>query len=288
MFIKGMYGLGDNIYQRAFIRELTGEIYLDTPWPQIYSDLSNVRPVAINTKLRTHAKNIASQAPEIWHQAPVKVDKRIQYQHGERSLMNTSILEAMKHCLGVKPKIFDLPKFTSPKIDSPYAVVRPVTLRSEWMNSARNPKAEYISSAAQIIRSHGVKVVSLADLKDCVEWADELPVSDLAYNHGELSLEEALGLIQGASLVVGGVGWIVPAAIASGVPLITILGGQGRLNAPEKISGAPMDLSRVRWIKPDKFCNCANRSHKCDKFISDFEFKFEQEMANLCSPLLAI
>lgn len=55
MFIRGMMGLGDNIYARAFIRQYPGA-YLETPWPQLYSDI-DVKCVRPTTQLRTQSKN---------------------------------------------------------------------------------------------------------------------------------------------------------------------------------------------------------------------------------------
>jgi len=286
--IKGMYGLGDNIYQRAFVREIKGDVYLRTTWPQIYKDLPNVHPVFGHTRLRTQQKNVAAQDGLIWHKAPAMVNKRIQYHAGAYSLTNTSVMIAMAYCFGVKAKIFDLPNFDKPLSNIPYAVVRPASIRAEWKNTARSPRSEYICKAADILRDSGLKVISVADLVGGVEWADHLPVCDEAYNHGELKLEQLLGLIQGASVVVGGVGWIVPASIACNVPLITILGGQGGHNAPEKVTGVPMDLNKTRWIYPDTYCRCTKMNHACKKTITNFEQKFKKELDSLCLEQLLI
>lgn len=280
MIVNGMHGLGDNIYQRAFIREIAERVYLRTSWPQIYSDLPNVRPVKTNIRLRTQAKNVARQIDSVWHQAPALPVKRIKYNNA--SFKKGSILDAMRNCFGnVKPKVFDLPVFDGPEIFKPYAVIRPVSVRMEWCNIARNPEPEYIYRAAEILKSRGFLIVSVADLQDDAELTDMLPPCDLAYNHGELFFDQLIGLVRNASLVVGGVGWIVPAAIAAGVPLITILGGHGAHNAPEKITGPPMDLSKTRWIYPDNFCRCSNMLHLCDKEIHSFEYKFEEALAAL-------
>lgn len=281
MLIKGMYGMGDNIYQRAFVREIKSEtVYIETPWPQIYYDLRNVRPVKIYTKLRTHSKNVDAQDACTWYDAPNhQADIKVQYQTGPYSLGKSSILDAMRHCFGFDAKVFDLPKFDRLPIEVPYAVIRPVTIRREWKNTARNPNGEYLCEASKILRENGFRVILIADLKTGEEWIDgPIPESDISYLHGELTLEKVLGLIQGAALVVGGVGWVVPAAIALKVPLICIQGGQGGLNAPEKITGAPMDLSRVKWILPDNFCRCDNRAHACNKTISQFKARFEEAL----------
>lgn len=63
MFIRGMLGLGDNIYARAFVKKHLGA-YLETPWPQLYADI-DVKCVRPSTQLRTQAKNVQRQAQ--WH-----------------------------------------------------------------------------------------------------------------------------------------------------------------------------------------------------------------------------
>ena len=56
LFIEGMLGLGDNIYQRAFVKQLPAGTYIRTAWPELYEDLP-VLPVRSFTTLRTQRKN---------------------------------------------------------------------------------------------------------------------------------------------------------------------------------------------------------------------------------------
>lgn len=55
VMLEGMNGLGDNIYQRPFLRYFPGS-YIKTPWPEVYSDM-DVFCVRSNTSLRTQHKN---------------------------------------------------------------------------------------------------------------------------------------------------------------------------------------------------------------------------------------
>lgn len=59
--IRGMYGLGDSIYQRAFVRQFPGA-FLRTPRPELYSDL-DVNFVRSNTALRTQRK---TKSKRVW------------------------------------------------------------------------------------------------------------------------------------------------------------------------------------------------------------------------------
>ena len=66
--IRGMAGLGDNIFQRAFIKSLvkSQEVLLETPWPELYQDLPNIKFIKPNTRLRTQAKNLRNTDNSVW------------------------------------------------------------------------------------------------------------------------------------------------------------------------------------------------------------------------------
>ena len=147
-YFSGMHGLGDNIYQLSFIKSLakSGDVWLETPWPEIYSDLNNVHFVKPHTRLRTQAKNVNQVNDSIWSKPPSNHSIKISYS-------DNGILRGMRRCFGVDCSTFDLPKFESP-IKGDYAVVRPATVRKEWAASSRNPKPEYLAECtAQVLRS---------------------------------------------------------------------------------------------------------------------------------------
>lgn len=263
MHIQGMKGLGDNIYQRAFLKGLKHPVWLETPWPELYADLPMVRLVKPDTKLRTQAKNMRRHSA--WEQMPR--GRIIQVAYGQ-----AGIIPGMASKFGRQPGEFDLPDFGPSPVAGRYVVVRPVTLRSEWRADSRNPLPEYVAQAAAEMRRRGFTVVSVADLEDGKEWAlDPLPPADIRYHAGELPVEQLLALLQGAVAVIGGIGWIVPAAIAAKVPAWIVCGGQGGYNAPELITAPTMDLTRIAFAVPDNFCRCTQRDHSCDKRISDYD-----------------
>ena len=263
-----MLGLGDNIYQRAFIKGLRDVVYLQTPWPELYRDLPHVRPVRPDTRLRTQAKNLRRHGG--WTTMPRGHQVRIGYGR-------EGIFPGMAKCIRTTPAEMDLPDFGPAPVDGPYVVVRPVTVRAEWRADTRNPLPEYIAQAAAAMRMRGFKVVSVADLADGAEWALEpLPEADIQYHSGELPVEQLLALVQGAAAVVGGIGWLLPAAIAARVPAWIVCGGQGGYNAPELITAPTMDLARIAFAVPDNFCRCTQREHSCDKRISDYDQRFAE------------
>ena len=234
MNVIGMLGLGDNIYQRAYIKAIREPVYLQTPWPELYRDLSHVRPVRPDTKLRTQAKNLRRYNG--WSVMPRGHLVRVAYGR-------EGILPGMGRCFRTPPAEMDLPDFGPAPVDGPYVVVRPVTVRAEWRADTRNPLPEYIAQAAAAMRMRGFKVVSVADLADGAEWALEpLPVADVQYHAGELQVEQLLALVQGASAVIGGIGWLLPAAIAAKVPAWIVCGGQGGFTPSPKTTGIGVGL----------------------------------------------
>lgn len=272
--IDGMKGLGDNIYQRAFVRQFD-QCYITTPWPEIYCDLPNVMPVKCNTHLRTQTKNLQAYQGK-WYNPPPARTKHVQY-------ARNGIIQGMTKAFGIEPGIFDLPDYGPPTIAGPYAIIRPATIRREWIAASRNPDPIYILEAAEIMREAGLTVISVADLQHEQEWivGDE-PLCDIKLHNGELSVTELLSLTRHATAVVGGIGWIVPACIAMHVPAWIICGGQGGYNYPGRITDQnKMDLSRMAFAMPDIFCMCTKSDHNCDKRITGHRERFKRWLFNL-------
>lgn len=271
--IHGMRGLGDNIYQRAFLAQLAGPVYLETPWPELYADMPHVLPVRPQTTLRTQLKNIARNSA--WHDAPV-------YRSGPRIAYSKGIIPGMARAFGVEPGPLSLPDFGPSPVGGRYAVVRPVTVRAEWRADARNPLPEYVAEAAEELRAQGYRVVSVADLEPGAEWlVGDAPPADVQYHAGELDVRQLLALVQNAAAVVGGIGWLVPAAIAAQVPAWIICGGQGGYNAPELITDPRLGPRRVEFAVPGRFCRCIERTHNCDKRIERHRTRFASWLRGL-------
>lgn len=288
LVIEGMKGLGDNIYQRAFVRVACSryDVWLETPWPELYHDLP-VRFLRMSTPLRTQQKNINRQPESRWS-SPPDAYGAAKFGYESPIVWRWGMVRAMeRYCAIAAPQLlppngetllWDLPDFgPSPvQTDKPIALVRPVTLREEWWNAARNPAPEYIAAiAAALMETH--YVVSVAD---CIPRYERIvppaPPSHVAFHAGELPVTALLALVQHASLLLGGVGWIVPAAIAAHVPAFIVLGGDGGHNAPEKVTDPRMDLSLMGWAMPDNFCRCKTLRCTGDKTIGDPLGQFER------------
>lgn len=267
MNIQSMKGLGDNIYQRAFIKNAGQDVYLDTPWPELYHDLPHVHFVQPQTKLRTQAKNVRRNRMMKWERMPRGPLRSIRY--GAEG-----IYAGMAKSFGWQAAPMDLPDFGPSPVNGQYIVVRPVTVRAEWAAQARNPLPEYVAEAARLARERGFRVISVADIEPGKEWAlDPMPNYDIAFHSGELSVSELLALVQCAAGVIGGIGWIVPAGMASGTPTLAICGGQGGYNHPQKLTQGWQAVGNVAFCEPDHLCMCTQRDHSCSKLISGFTEK---------------
>jgi hypothetical protein len=267
--------LGDNCYQRPFVRAATAqyEIHLETPWPELYADL-DLKFICGSRKLRTQQKNMARQPADLWSRPRIPM-RELKVAYGS-SLSTFSIIKALEYRwsalkVAFDPVLFDLPDMgASPVIsERPIAVIRPVTVRTEWRNEARNPRPEYIADLArELMATH--TVVAVADIAPGEEWViGEPPPAHRYFVHGELAVRELLALVRDADILIGGAGWIVPAGLALKTNTFVVLGGHGGHNAPEKITDPRLDLSRIGFAIPEKFCRCTNMLHNCDKRIAD-------------------
>lgn len=273
LLIDGMHGLGDNLYQRAVLRQFRPgrAVFLITSWPQIYADLPHIRCVRHpNMQLRTQARN-ASLPGLRWYPAPVGAD-RVRWHYVGRP--EVPIIDSLFEELGMLPP--DRVELDGPPVqrppqapEVPYVVIRPATIRAEWRADSRNPRPEYLAEAAAAAQAAGFAVVSVADLAAGKEWPVEpLPPASARYHAGELSVTDLFGLIAGAAGVITGVGWGIVAALAYRVPALLVYGGWGVHNGPARIFGSRIDTSRVVQAVPDQFCMCGSNSHDCDKSIA--------------------
>lgn len=282
LVIECQHGLGDNIYARPFIRATAAvrKTWIETPWPELFADLP-VRIVLKPSRLRTQAKNVARQRGT-FHPAPVGILRTaLRYGHGSLRRFG-SITKAIEETLPLngQPFVFDLPPIGSgwatAKFDRPIAIVRPVTARKEWNNTARNPLPAYVNQIADSLMSTH-RVIAVADLEPSEEWlVGEMPPCHVALVKGELPVLSLLDLIASADVVVGGVGFIVPATIAAKTKAFIIGGGQGAHNGPAVITDSRMDLTRIHFATPEPQCGCGMMSHDCNKIILGLEFQWNQ------------
>ncbi|MFP1827897.1 glycosyltransferase family 9 protein [Lonsdalea quercina] len=280
VYFDGMHGIGDNIMQRCFIKQLAQrnhEIWLKTPVPEIYQGISNLHFVKADTPLRTQKKN-ENKTKVRFEPVPPGIDcQRIFY--GDVDMQQGTIFTTMERQFGIPPADLDLPHYALPDIgiptNRPLAVIRPTTVRTEWFNASRGPLNEYVDSVARILADKGWHVVSIADNEPGQEWIPDVePFAHQKLHHGELTITQMLALVEQADMVVCGVGVVMLAALAYRRPMIGLQGGCGGSNHHSKVTDRScMDLSQAIFIYPDNYCRCQLMKHKCNKFISNLPSK---------------
>lgn len=311
IIVRAYHGLGDSIYQIPVIEELSKqhkEVFVETPFPEFYAHLGdNLYFLRPPETYRTQGKMMRNSSDPIWYSGKplpedllmpiqlmpqpgyplnhrprsIRQDSIINFYYGQDNLAKYNIIGCFEKQAKIKldsPIKFNMPEFLSnPLIDTKkkIAVIRPPTDRAEWLSSSRQCLPEYVNQACKILKDSGYFTVSIADCEPGKEWLNgPEPEADLILHKGELSMGELLSLIKNASIVVGGVGWIVPATIAYNTPAVIVFGGRGGYDCPSNITDVRMNLKNFNYIIPDYFCNCTSSVHGCNKTITNFAEKF--------------
>jgi hypothetical protein len=286
--VTGHFGIGDNLHQRAVMRELmrTHDVWLHTCHFNLYHDLieQGLKLVLRPTRLHAQAKTIAREASEFGAakfpgvpssatHANIGYPKTLVDQHG-------SILEAMFGCVGLKMP--EHPDFSLPvkpewrkqlrerylskwnTDGKPLMVLRPVTVRREWDGRSRNPD---VGAYDELYRSICDRffVVSIADLANEVEWIDgPQQNAQVKLHRGELIFEEMAALFAEADLIFCNAGFAPVLAQAVGTPVIVVYGGRESYRTTQRVGAHLAPTLPIDVINP---CDCHNNKHQCDKRI---------------------
>ena len=299
ILINGMDQIGDTLYSRPLVKRLVDEhnqVWLKTSLPNLYtySDNSHEKIKFLNPseiKLRTPlTENLLLKSLYTDQTSPV-FDRVIEPLYSGTDLKSQGHFGSMEKRFGWEPGSsmdlqFSLPLLINPRIKIPpgkkLAIIRPVTQRSEFQCLTRPPEAAYINWICRTLRAQGYYTISMADLEPGKEWLEiEPPQADLVLHKGELGILGTISLMASADLIVGGPGFIIPAAILGKVPLFIVFGGRGEYENPQKLFDLRMDLRQVGWALPDVFCRCSKNVHDCTKKISDLDSQFFQFMKTL-------
>lgn len=238
--VVGMHGMGDNLHQRAIIRQLVEryEVWLETPWPCLYHDMPEVKLINPGSKLRTQAKNAQREAANYSTGYPPRRANTLRVHYPPEAVRREgSVLAAMSAQCGVAPGDFTMPVQAAwlaradALIESwgatrPIMIYRPLVERSEWGGCAsRNPDRDAYKTLFDAIREQFF-VVSVADLVPGREWAVGHEINaDIKYHKGELDIEVLSGLVKRSALVFTSPGFAVILAQAVGTPSVAVFGG---------------------------------------------------------------
>lgn len=240
LLLQGMHGLGDNLHQRAVIRQLMQryDVTLESSWVAPYHDLISAGLRVINkpTSLRTQSKNAkreaglfasgvipGSRTRKVWY-AP----REVRQARGVLAAMcrNCDVrYETADFRLPVPQEWIDRARDVVCNPAKPIMVYRPLVERTEWKGcAARNPDHEAYAALFDSIRDK-FHVVSIADLVPNVEWMVGLGVEcDQRFHAGELPFETLAGLFSIAAMAFTAPGFAVILAQAVETPVCAVFG----------------------------------------------------------------
>jgi len=281
LLLKGMHGLGDNLHQRAIVKQLLPhyDLWLESSWVAPYADLvgQGLKITRKLTPLRTQTKNADREAKQFFPQPLNTVPHRAVWYRPDEVRSRGGVLAAMCASAGVSyegadfrlsvpdawmRRVDDLIKMWRPR--KPILIYRPLVERTEWNGCAvRNPNIDHYSRIFDSIRDRFF-TISLADLVESVEWmtSDDID-ADVSLHKGELDFEVMAALFARASLVFCSPGFAVILAQAVGTPAICTF---GRYERAYSFSGGAR-FSKYLGIEPINPCDDFRHDRSGDKNI---------------------
>jgi predicted SAM-dependent methyltransferase len=296
--VRGMYGIGDCIFQRAVLRGIMqtkryDSIILDSYYRDMFWDMEQdgLKINIIKDKGRIRDSDNRS-SPKVNGVPPVHAKRKIQQirlTYDRKSILqHGSILAAMFASANLQmPKQPDFSMPVKPewiarwrlyfktechkrnlKVTKPLMVYRPICLNTRWTAIARAPDPKAYDALYQSIRDQFF-VVSIADLRKKdghEEWTiGPKPDVDLDLSQGELDFATLCGLFADAKLAFTNPGFAPVLAHAVKTPVIIVYGGNETFATTNSVG---RHLSPTLAIDIDKPCPCHQQNHHCDKHIT--------------------
>lgn len=289
LHVVGMFGIGDNLHQRAVIVELLKhyEVWLDTCHVWIYQDLlprGDLHLMLRPTSLWMHVQNIAHEQalhPGVYANKPPPNTRQVRIWYLKKEIDQTgTMLGAMFLAAGLPtPEYPDFrvairPEWRTERVarlasearksGRPLMVYRPIVLRKEWDSHLRNPDPAAYAELFATVR-YQFYVVSIASLRPNVEWiVGGMPDVDLKIHDGSLEMWEMAALFAEADAVFCNAGMAPVLAQAVGTPSVVVYGGRESYRTSQR---AGAHLAPTLGIDPINPCDCHSHSHQCDKRI---------------------
>ena len=281
--LNGMHGLGDNLHERAIVRELMRghDLWLKTSWPQLFWDLPELHLVPLKSPIPWMARNEIRTAALYGRTVAPPGSKVVSngYLSRMRPGNRVSVLQTMADVCGVPLGAGDFRLPVAPQwrakaeavltdgrplmIYRPLVAISEVNRESARAKIARNPDFEAYHALFSAIRDQYF-VVSIADTTQVSECLIGPPIkADAEFHHGELDIETIIALTASAALVFTSPCFMTVLAQAVSTPLICIFGG---FEGKESFS-AGARYSPWLPIEPINPCACWSPACSHDKTI---------------------
>jgi hypothetical protein len=294
-FQNAYLGFGDNFYIRPFLREVAKQhnVFLHTAVPEAFWDISGVFPVrpregSCGCKLRTQRKNIKRTVEE-WFHLPkdAKMLGWPRYHIGShagsnpwaafRTFFRNGVPDVDGSFFPRKEWIVSAGRLIAEHGRQDHqrvVLVKPPSIRKEWISTAREPMTKYIQQAIDAVRKHSNNsfIVFIGDTQSGEEDLVKPVITgaDCEFMQGELPFSTLLGMMSMSELLVSGVGNFLPIGISLMVPTFIVFGGAYPI---DELVDDEMNLSKFGYVAPDPFCACRNLRHTCNKEIGKSAMK---------------
>jgi hypothetical protein len=272
-----MQGLGDAFASRPTIAALVerhGPIYIETCWPQVFSDF-RARGLAKflapePTPLRAQKRNAMARSSDYFDFVFPKTVIRLGYStDGFRT--GKTIPDMIAESAGVEPR-WDMFRHQLWRWEERHAlsvgVYRLPTVRTEYHNTARNPAPGIMPFVMGCIANvfKGIDWVHFNDLWEGETLAEEDITGGAKITKGEWGFDSIFSFMERAVCVVSPVSWMAWAAACIGAPTVCVSGGYAN---PRQIFGSlGMKCNNFAVLVPDPFCACLDPVHECRKTIT--------------------
>lgn len=272
LLVKTMQGLGDAIAARptiaAILRGGRGyeQIFIETPWPQVFADISATHPFAgfvrpSDTTLRAQQRNVNEVdrlgSLGFWEGVDPGDHDTIQLKYvlepGKKSIPEQIAESAFVADANPDDLFFREAEWPRTRM----GIFRQATVRREYTNPARNPAPGAIASIVRAFRD--VEWLHVNDLQVGNEELAETRLHGPAEAVlGQFSIPTIMQLLRRAKCVLSPVSGLMWAGIAFKRPTMVVWGG---FAPPETILGTY--ASEAVILKPAPGCYCFDRLHDC-------------------------
>ena len=282
VFLDGLQGFGDQIYQRPFVRtalQRCQSVFLRTPLPEFYWDLKSggrLKFVKWGTRLRTQRILESGKPGHVWSKPPSLTGKRRLAYTGRDLRRGVSILGSIrKHCGFIPAQDLSFPlkenwynhartalRCASIAEGEPFVAVHWPTIRKEWRNISRNPDPDGWRALVKWVNTR-YKTLSINDVDGRLEVFDGIPEqASSRYDAGECPVPVIAAILSMAQFCITSPGLWLPLGLSVSARIVLVVGGY----LPSRLMVEPwMVKSDFLVIEPEKPCCCVQHEHSCEK-----------------------
>lgn len=269
--VQSYFGMGDNIYQIPFIRQLSkhGEVFIHTPFPELFQKMDKVHCLPASTTLKAQFKNM--QGNKLYQRCRPK-GTVIRFEYGSKFEKNQSIMQSFEHTVPLDEWFFEFePPYSAradeilKRVSRPICIVRLPSVRDEWFNSSRNGKMEYFQLCIDRLKKD-YYLIAVGDIGNKERYDGPCPsgIDEHLDRLGENQLElwDMVYLLKHSGMVLS-----IPCNI---LPLCQILKKKGFFIYGGYVPHRLLNDTRfyqVGYVEPDPFCLCVKNRHNCYKEI---------------------